>query len=82
MRRNMSRKLYDWKEWFGATPDPDGRTRFVLRRGEHYVCSQTSMVQQLRVAATHCGVRVAVVDLDDRLSVVVAPKLDKVVPSA
>ena len=71
-------KLYDFSKWFTRPADGDGRRRFVLVRGEHYHCSQSSMMQQLRVAASHCGVRVAVVDLEDRLGVVVAPKLVKV----
>ncbi len=73
------KKRYDWSQWFRGVPGADGKVRFVLVRGRHYDCSQSSMVSQLRVAATHCGVRVAVVDLEDRLSVVVVPKVAEVV---
>lgn len=68
------RKLYNWQEWFDQTPGVDGKVRFVLNRGEHYNCSQSTMSQQLRIAATHCGVRVSVMDLENQLSVVVMPR--------
>lgn len=68
------KKRYQFDEWFNGEPDPDGKVRFVLRRGKDYDCSQSSMVGQLRIAATHCGKRVKVQDLDDRLCVVVLPR--------
>lgn len=64
------KRLYDWKKWLDAPPGDDGKVRFVLVRGEHYHCSQSSIIQQLRVAATHCSYRVCAVDMDDRVSVV------------
>lgn len=73
------KRLYPFNEWF-TTPEPtnDGKRRFILTRGQHYTCSQSSMVMQLRVAATHCGVRISITDMENSLSVVVAPKLVKV----
>lgn len=62
-------KRYFWQEWFGRAPDADGKVRFVLVRGQHYDCSQSSIIMQLRIAATHCGYRVCATDMDDRIGV-------------
>ena len=70
------RRKYDFAAWFAATPDADGRTRFTLLRGEHYDCSQESISQQVRIAASHCGLRVSVVDMDDRVSVVATRRVE------
>lgn len=73
-RTGAGKRLYDFRSWFGKPADDDGRVRFVLSRWVHYECSQSAMVQQLRIAATHCGVRLSAVDLDDRVSVCVTQK--------
>lgn len=71
------RKLYDFNGWFKLPADPDGHVRFTLVRGQHYKCSQSSMVQQLRIAATHCGVKIRVSDADNELNVTVLPKQEE-----
>ena len=71
------RKLYDFVGWFNLPADADDRVRFTLLKGEHYKCSQSSMVQQLRIAATHCGVRIRVADGNNELNVTVLPKSEE-----
>jgi hypothetical protein len=63
------KRQYYWREWFGQEPGADGKVRFVLVRGEHYACSQSAIIAQLRVAAAHCGFSVRAVDMDDRVCV-------------
>jgi len=41
----MRKRLYDWSSLFT-------RARFTLVRGRDYTCSQSSIVQQVRNAAT------------------------------
>lgn len=68
------RKMYDFDGWFSSPVDSDGRVRFELLRGTHYECSQSSMVQQLRIASCHRKLRIVISDLGDKIAVVVAPK--------
>lgn len=77
------RKAYDWDQWFGRPADEDGKVRFVLVKGEHYRCSQSSMCQQVRTAAKDRGLLVNVQDLDDRIAVAArkAPPIPMVGPS-
>lgn len=75
-------KRYFWREWFGLTPGEDGKVRFVLVRGQHYDCSQDSIISQLRTAATHCGYRVSATDLVDRVGVVAVKRGVAVQPPA
>lgn len=49
----MPTSKYDWDNWF----DQDC---FLLSRGGEYVCSQSSMVQNIRNAATKRGLKVQV----------------------
>lgn len=70
-------KKYYWHEWFELAPGEDGKVRFMLVRGEHYTCSQASVISQLRVAASHCGYRVSATDLADRVSVVAVKRVDQ-----
>jgi len=60
----MPSKAYDWDDWFS-------KRRFVLRRGEHYVCSQSSMSQQIRNAAHVRSLRIVLLDQDDQFVVIV-----------
>lgn len=68
----MNPRKYDWPELFS-------RPGFKLRRGEDYRCSQASMVQQIRNAATHVNsdlpeedkLRLRVVDGGDWVQVIV-----------
>jgi uncharacterized protein YheU (UPF0270 family) len=57
-------KIYDWDGWFL-------RRRFVLRRGTHYDCQQSSISQQIRNAAHRRGLRINLVESEDRFTVVV-----------
>ncbi len=63
------KKKYDFKKWFEIKPGEDGKTRFIIRRGIHYDCSQSSMIQQLRVAASAHSVRLSIVDMDNYIVV-------------
>jgi 3-keto-L-gulonate-6-phosphate decarboxylase len=60
----MPAKIYDWERWFGAR-------RFTLHRGRDYDCSHSSMSQQVRNAASARGLRVAVVEGINELTVIV-----------
>ncbi len=53
---------YDWGTWFK-------RTKFVLRQGRQYICSQANMVQQVRNEAHKRGRKASVRDLGDRIEV-------------
>jgi hypothetical protein len=54
LERGRPRK-YPWDEWLG-------RPETVLVRGVHYHCSQSTMTQNIRCAASHRKVRVRLVD--------------------
>ena len=58
-------KLYLWDKWFA-------RRRFSLRRGYDYFCTQSSMSQQIRNAASARGLAVGIVETDDGLTVLVS----------
>ena len=60
----MSKRIYEWDNWFA-------RRRFTLRRGEDYRCSQSSMSQQVRNAATARRLRVSLVEGEGQLTVLV-----------
>jgi hypothetical protein len=60
-----AKRLYDWDSWFS-------RDRFVLRAGEDFICSNSSMAQQVRVEAHHQRVYVMVRDEITRLVVEVS----------
>lgn len=60
----MSRKLYDWEEWFS-------RSRFTLWRGRDYLTGNYSFVQQLRNAATQRGLKISVEEDGNRITVTV-----------
>lgn len=60
----MPAALYDWPTWFS-------QRRFVLRRGEDYSCTQSSMEGQIRNAATRYGVKVRVEDQGEQITVTV-----------
>ena len=62
--------IYAWNQWFAQPSDEDGKTRLVLTAGVHYHCSQTNMAQVIRNAASRFGLRVNVLDMDDRFLVV------------
>lgn len=51
----MPAKIYDWDKWFA-------RRRFRLLRGTHYFCSQSTMSQQIRNAATKRGLQVSITE--------------------
>ena len=53
-------KLYPWEDWLG-------KPRTVILRGVHYRCSQASMAQSIRNAASQRGVRVRVVDTNTEI---------------
>lgn len=52
----MPARLYDWDAWLA-------KDRFVLRRGKDYSCPTSSIIQQLRQAASNRKVQLSV---DDR----------------
>ena len=54
----MPKVKYDWDRLFR-------RQRFTLWRGDDYTCSQSSMAQQIRNAASLRCVRVRVVEVQD-----------------
>jgi hypothetical protein len=56
--------LYRWEQWFRAE-------KFILRRGVDYTCPTSSMIQQLRNAASRHRVSVRILDLGDSLTVFV-----------
>ena len=60
-----AKRLYDWDDWFS-------RGRFVLRAGFEYLCSNSSMAQQVRVQASHRGAFVSIRDEITRLVVEVS----------
>lgn len=56
------RQKYKWELWFV-------RDKTVLLRGVDYDCSQSSMVQSIRNAATRHGVRVHIEDEGDTITI-------------
>ena len=44
---------YHWEEWFNSG-------RFTLRRGEYFICSAPTMVQNIRTAASKRGLSIRV----------------------
>jgi hypothetical protein len=58
----MPARKYPWEEWFGGGP-------VVLEYGTHYHCSQSTMVQSVRNAASARALRVRVVDLGNSIAV-------------
>ena len=65
------KKIYPFDTWFYSPPGADGRVRILLKADEHYTCSQSSMVQQLRTAAAQRGLRITITDLRDSIHVTV-----------
>lgn len=55
-------KKYNWELWFV-------RDRTILLRGVDYTCSQSSMCQSIRNAATKHGVRVGLTDTGDAIMI-------------
>lgn len=49
------RRKYAWEAWFAGG-------RVVLSRGVHYDCSQSTMAQSVRNAASQRGLRVRIED--------------------
>lgn len=56
------RQKYKWELWFV-------RDKTVIRRGVDYDCSQSSMCQSIRNAATKHGVRVHLKDDGDAITI-------------
>lgn len=56
----MTAKRYKWDDWFALR-------KFILRRGEQYSCSQSSMAQQIRNAASNRNLRVKITDQEHQL---------------
>jgi hypothetical protein len=65
----VSVKLYDWETWLGGG-EPKS---VVLRRGVDYVAPQSTMVQQVRNAASRLGIKVSVKDRGDSLLIQTHP---------
>lgn len=63
----MPNRLYDWKALFK-------KRRFTLEQGTDYTCSQASMTQQIRTAASDRGLSVSVVEGPGSLTVVVTKR--------
>jgi hypothetical protein len=63
----VPKRRYDWDDWLS-------KRKFTLRRGVHYDCTQSSIVQQVRNAATARGVAVRPSDEGDRVVVFVERK--------
>lgn len=57
----MKRK-YPWERWFSLS-------RFVLLRGVHYLCSQSTMAQTVRNNASTRGLRVRITDTSTEIIV-------------
>ena len=49
---------YFWDEWLSLPS-------FLLRHGEHFNCSRSSITQQARNAASDRGLRISVVEVAD-----------------
>ncbi len=62
-------KRYEWDVWLRK--GLKSRKPVLLRRGVHYQCAQTTMVQNTRNAAAVRGYRVSVYDREDHLEVTV-----------
>lgn len=58
----MPATLYQWSEWFA-------KARVTLRRGVDYSCPQSTMVQQIRSAASRRKIKVTVDDRDTEIVV-------------
>jgi hypothetical protein len=57
-RRHRGRpELYDWKTWFS-------QPEFRVMAGRDYLCSQTSMAQQIRGEASDRGLFVRISDIN------------------
>jgi hypothetical protein len=64
----MTKKQYNWEKWFG-------QKKFVLKKGVHYTCSQTSMRTQIGTAACAYQVSIKVkVDSEGTFTVLVTQK--------
>ena len=65
------KRRYDWSKLFGAG-------RFRLRRGRDYDCSQSSMVAQVRSAASVMGITpdrsIEITDREDAVEVIVSAR--------
>jgi hypothetical protein len=59
----MSNKRYNWPALFSQGE------RFTLVRGQDYHCSQSSIVQQLRNAASRAKITLHIEDLGDKVLV-------------
>lgn len=66
----MPAKLYDWGDWFA-------HRRFTLHKGMDYDCSQSSISQQVRNAASERGLRVSVIEGEDSVTVVVVERKEE-----
>lgn len=55
-------RKYHWDLWLS-------RRRFRLRRGEDFACSASSMVQQIRNAASLRGIGVSIEEKDNGIDV-------------
>lgn len=55
-----AQRKYPWEDWFS-------RPSMLLKRGEHYHCSQSAMWQQVRNNAYARGVKFRLTDYNDSI---------------
>lgn len=65
-----ARRKYWWEEWFG-------RPRTTLVAGADYYCSQSAMVNMIRVNASKRAVRVRLTDNRDSITIEVVGEISR-----